>query len=141
MQNQEGYPHEGHARLRGHRHQHFIGHDRSCGRVFDNKDQLLFPGLFARVRIPLGEPKPMLVVPASAIGNDQEGDYVLVVDAGDVVARRAVVKGPLTDQRLRHPERTQPPQDRVIVNGIMRAKPGAKVTPVTAADRPAAPAR
>jgi multidrug efflux pump subunit AcrA (membrane-fusion protein) len=105
--------------------------------VLNNEDRALFPGLFARVRIPLGDPKPMLVVPNSAIGNDQEGDYVLVVDAGGVVARRAVVKGPLLDDRCAIRSGLSP-TDRVIVNGLMRAKPGAKVTPVE--EIPAAPA-
>ena len=138
LQNQEGYPQEG--RL------DFVdtGISTSSGTmqlrgIFDNKDHLLVPGAFARVRIPLGGPKPMLVVPASAIGNDQEGDYVSVVGAGDVVARRGVVKGPLTTNgcALRSGLTAQ---DRVIVNGMMRAKPGDKVTPVTgAAGQSAAP--
>ena len=41
----------------------------------------------------------MLVIPNSAIGNDQQGDYVFVIDADDVVARRSIVKGPLTPER------------------------------------------
>ena len=108
--------------------QHFLGHDPVCAPSWTNEDQVLFPGLFARVRIPLGEPKPALVVPNRAIGNDQEGDYVLVVDAGDIVARRTVVKGPcwMTGCAIRS---GLAPTDRVIVNGFMRAKPGAKVTP------------
>jgi RND family efflux transporter MFP subunit len=137
LQNQEGYPQEG--RL------DFVdtGISTSSGTIqlrglFDNKDRLLLPGAFARVRIPLGGPKPMLVAPASAIGNDQEGDYVSVVGAGDVVARRAVVKGPLTTNgcALRSGLTAQ---DRVIVNGMMRAKPGDKVTPVTAGAGRSAP--
>jgi len=63
---------------------------------------------------------------------------VLVVGAGDVVARRGVVKGPLTTNgcALRSGLTAQ---DRVIVNGIMRAKPGDKVTPVTGAAGQSAP--
>lgn len=106
--------------------------------VLQNEDKALFPGLFARVRIPLGEPQPMLVVPNSAIGNDQEGDYVLVVGANDVVARRGVVKGPLTPSGCAIRSGLDP-ADRVIVNGLMRTRPGAKVSPVKAgAGQPAA---
>ena len=129
LQNQEGYPQEGKLDFVD------VGVSTSSGTVqlratFDNKDRALIPGAFARVRIPLGDPLPMLVVPASALGNDQEGDYVLVVDANDVAARRAVVKGPL--MRNRCAIRTGlTSEDRVIVNGLMNAKAGAKVAPVS----------
>ncbi len=68
----------------------------------------------------------------SAIGNDQEGDYVLVADANDVVARRSVVKGPLTTNGCAIRSGLTA-EDRVIVNGLARAQPGDKVTPVTGA--------
>jgi RND family efflux transporter MFP subunit len=129
LQSQEGYPQEGTLDFLD------AGISTSSGTmqmraVFTNKDQLLVPGAFARVRIPLGESKPMLVVPASAVGNDQEGDYVLVAEAGDVVARRAVTKGPMTPTgcAIRSGVTTE---DRVIVNGTMRARPGDIVTPMT----------
>lgn len=130
LQNQEGYPQEGTLDFAD------TGISTSSGTMqlralFGNKDRVLIPGAFARVRIPLGGPKPMLVVPASIIGNDQEGDYVLVVDAGDIVARRGVVRGPLTTNGCAIRSGLSP-QDRVIVNGMMRAKPGDKVSPVTA---------
>jgi RND family efflux transporter MFP subunit len=99
--------------------------------LFKNEDKALFPGLFARVRIPLGEPRPMLVIPDSAIGNDQQGDYVLVVDAGDVVSRRTVVKGPLGPEG-RAIRSGLAAADRVIVNGILNARPGEKVAVIEA---------
>lgn len=138
LQNQEGYPQEGTLDFVD------IGVGTSSGMVqlratFNNKDRALIPGAFARVRIPLGDPTPMLVVPASALGNDQEGDYVLVVDANDVVARRAVVRGPL--MRNRCAIRTGlTAEDRIIVNGLMNAKVGAKVVPVSEPARQPAPA-
>jgi len=137
LQNQEGYPQEGKLDFVD------VGVSTSSGTVqlraaFDNKDRALIPGAFARVRIPLGDPLPMLVVPASAIGNDQEGDYVLVIDANDVAARRAVVKGPL--MRNRCAIRTGlTSEDRVIVNGLMNAKAGAKVAPISEPARQPAP--
>jgi RND family efflux transporter MFP subunit len=127
LQNEPGYPHHGTL--------DFVdsGISASSGTVqmravLTNEDRALFPGLFARVRIPLGEAQPMLVVPNSALGNDQEGDYVLVADANDVVVRRSVVKGALTQTgcAIRN---GLTPEDRVIVVGLMRAKPGAKVAP------------
>jgi RND family efflux transporter MFP subunit len=137
LQNEDGYSHQGTL--------DFVDNNVSASSgtvlmraVLPNADMALFPGLFARVRIPLGKPKPMLVVPNCAIGNDQEGDYVLVADAGNIVARRAVVKGPLLDGRCAIISGLVP-TDRVIVNGLMRAKPGAKVTPME--ETPATPAR
>jgi multidrug efflux pump subunit AcrA (membrane-fusion protein) len=97
--------------------------------VLKNEDKVLFPGLFARVRIPFGETRPMLVVPNSAIGSDQEGDYVSVADPNDIVVRRTVVKGPLTKSGCAIRSGLTA-EDRVIVVGFMRAKSGDKVTPV-----------
>ena len=128
LQSQEGYPQEGTL--------NFVdtGISTSSGTLpmralFANTNRLLIAGAFARVRIPLGPPKPMLVVPASAIGNDQEGDYVLLADAGDVVARRPVVKGALTPNGCAIRSGLTA-QDRVIIKGLTRARPGEKVTPV-----------
>lgn len=120
------------------------GIDPSTGTVlmrasFKNENYQLFPGLFVRVRLTFGSPEPMLVVPSSAIGNDQEGDYVLVVAAGDVVTRRAITKGPLTPSGCAIRTGIDP-GDRVIVNGLLRAKPGSKVMPVTATPVQGAPA-
>jgi RND family efflux transporter MFP subunit len=98
--------------------------------VLTNNDRALFPGLFARVRIPLGDAQPMLIVPNRALSNDQEGDYVLVVEANDVVVRRTVVKGPQTKNGCAISSGLTA-TDRVVVLGLMKAKPGAKVTPVS----------
>ncbi len=128
LQNEEGYPHEGIL--------DFVdtGVSTSSGTVqmraaFQNNDLVIVPGAFARVRIPLGDPVPMLVVPRSAIGSDQEGDYVLVVGTRDVVARRGVVKGPLTGQGCAIRSGLTA-DDRVIVRGLMQTRPGATVTPL-----------
>jgi multidrug efflux pump subunit AcrA (membrane-fusion protein) len=87
---------------------------------------VMFPGLFAAVRIPLGPPKPGLVLPQSAVLSDQEGEYVFVVNAGDVVERRAVVKGPLqgTDRAVTEGVAAS---DRVVINGIPNIRIGQKV--------------
>jgi membrane fusion protein, multidrug efflux system len=68
------------------------------------------------------------VIPGSALGNDQEGDYVLVADANDVVARRAVVKGPMTEHGCAITSGLTL-ADRVIVNGFVNARLGEKITP------------
>jgi RND family efflux transporter MFP subunit len=128
LNNETGYPHQGVL--------DFTDNDISASTgtialraVFENKDKTLFPGLFARVRIPLGPPQQMLVIPNSAIGNDQQGDYVFVIEANDIVARRSIVKGPLTPDGCAIRSGLTP-TDRVVVNGILNARPGAKVLPM-----------
>jgi RND family efflux transporter MFP subunit len=138
-QNEQGYSQEGVLDYID------TGIDPSMGTVllrgaFTNEQYQLFPGLFVRVRLNFGLPEPMLVVPNSAIGNDQEGDYVLVVAADDLVTRRTVVKGPLTHNGCAIRTGINP-EDRVIVDGLSRAKPGTKVTPVNATAAQAAPAK
>jgi membrane fusion protein, multidrug efflux system len=130
LQNQEGYPQQGTL--------DFVdtGLNPSSGTilmraVFKNEDRTLLPGFFARVRIPLGEPQPMLVLPNSAFGNDQEGDYVLALETSDLVVRRAVIKGPITRTGCAIRSGLTP-TDRIIIDGQIRARPGAKVTPVNA---------
>lgn len=95
--------------------------------VFPNKDRALFPGLFVRIRIPLGKPKPMFVIPDEAIGNDQQGDYVLVAGPGDVVQRKSIRKGPLTSDG-RAIRSGLAAADRVIIKGIQQAQLGSKVS-------------
>ncbi len=135
LQNEAGYPHPGTLDFVN------FGVSTSSGTlqlraVLTNEDRVLFPGLFARVRIPLGEPEPMLVVPNRVVGNDQEGDYVLVVAADDTVVRRAIVKGPLTGSDCAI-QSGLTAEDRVIVNGLANAQPGEKVSPEPAAASPA----
>jgi RND family efflux transporter MFP subunit len=128
LNNETGYPHQGVL--------DFTDNDISGSTgtialraVFENKDKTLFPGLFARVRIPLGPPQQMLVIPNSAIGNDQQGDYVFVVEANDMVARRSIVKGPLTPDGCAI-RAGLTAEDRVVVNGLLNARPGSKVQPM-----------
>jgi RND family efflux transporter MFP subunit len=129
LSNKQGYPHDGVL--------DFVDNEVSTSTgtiamraILPNEDRALFPVLFARVRIPLGEPHPMLVVPNVATGNDQQGDYVLVVDAGDVVARRSIEKGPLTADGGCAIRSGLTAGDRVIVNGFLNAMPGEKVAPI-----------
>ena len=96
--------------------------------IFDNESRILFPGLLARVRIPLGGPVPTLVVPNVAVGADQVGSFVLVIDENDIVRRKSVVIGQL-DGDMRAIASGLTEQDRVVVNGLVYAKPGAKVDP------------
>lgn len=93
-----------------------------------NKDQTFVPGLFTRVRLPVGEPHRELLISDRAIATDQNLRYVLVVNDKDEVERRDVSLGSVSDGE-RVITSGLKPTDRVIVNGIQRARPGAKVAP------------
>jgi len=107
--------------------------DRSSGTirgraVFANPGGVLTPGMFGRVRVPGSPPYTALLVPDAAIGSEQARKYVLVVDDGGVARQRYVTPGQL-DGDLRVIRDGLTAADRVIVNGLMRARPGVKVAP------------
>jgi multidrug efflux system membrane fusion protein len=109
--------------------------------VLDNKDVVLLPGLFVRLRVPVQRDVEALLVPDRALGNGQQGRYLLVVNDKNVVEQRAVETGEETDGGLRIIKSGLRPDDRVVVNGIQRAIPGSIVKAVApAAAAPAAPA-
>lgn len=94
--------------------------------VFPNEERVMFPGLFATVRIPLGAAKPGLVVPNAVVMSDQQGDFVYVVNAQNVVERRGVVKGPLNGTERAIAKGVEA-TDRVVVNGIPNIRVGQTV--------------
>ena len=94
-----------------------------------NERRLMLPGFFVRVRVPLEE-TPAMLVPAVALGADQSGRYVLVVNGDNTVEQRKVEVGPTVGE-LAVIESGLKADDRVIVAGIMRAIPGQKVDPQT----------
>jgi len=95
--------------------------------VLPNADRALVPGFFVRVRVP-SRPIPALLVPDVAIGSDQGGRYVLVVNKDNVVEQRKVEVGQL-DGALRVITSGLTPDDQVVISGLQRAIQGAKVTP------------
>jgi multidrug efflux pump subunit AcrA (membrane-fusion protein) len=84
--------------------------------------------MFGRVRVPGSPPFEALLLPDGAIGSEQVRKYVLVVDNENAARMRYVTLGPTVGE-LRVIKEGIGPDDRVIVNGLMRARPGAKVTP------------
>jgi len=94
---------------------------------FPNEDGRLIPGLFARVRVPQA-PLDALTIPLRALLRDQVGPYVLTVDGGGKVERTDVVVGPRTSDRFVI-ESGLDADDRVIVSGLLRARPGSIVDP------------
>jgi RND family efflux transporter MFP subunit len=106
--------------------------------VFDNPDGIFTPGMFGRLRVPGSPPYTALLVPDAAIGSEQVRKYVLVVDDAGMVKQKYVTLGQL-DGGLRVIKDGLEANDRVIVNGLMRARAGIKVNAQEQA-APAAPA-
>jgi multidrug efflux system membrane fusion protein len=104
--------------------------------IVDNKDLSILPGQFARVRVIASGEYEALLIPDAAVANDQSRKIVMVVKADDTVEARPVTLGPL-DGGLRVIREGLKPDDRVIVDGIQRARVGAKVAPKMAAATPA----
>jgi RND family efflux transporter MFP subunit len=96
--------------------------------VFANPSGVFTPGMFGRVRVPGSAPYTALLVPEVAIGSEQTRKYVAVVDDQDTVRQKYVVLGQKVDDKRVIREGITA-TDRVIVNGLMRARPGAKVKP------------
>lgn len=102
-------------------------------RLMHSPGVLLSPGMFVRIRLPVGSPKPAILVREEALASDQGQRYLFVLNANDEVVYRAVSIGP-QDGRLRVIEKGLSADDRVIVSGLQRVRPGVKV-----AARPAEP--
>jgi multidrug efflux system membrane fusion protein len=116
--------------------------DRASGTIrgraqFTNAEGLFTPGMFGRVQIPGSAPYEALLVPDAAIGTEQARKVVLVVGADNTVSQKYVTLGEVVDD-LRVIKSGLSATDRVIVNGLMRARPGAKVTPQESSAAPSA---
>ena len=97
--------------------------------MFANPDLVLTPGMFGRVRVPGSPTYQALLVPDAAIGSEQVRKFVLVVGTDNVTAAKYVTLGPVIDGNLRVVKDGLKADDRVITNGLMRVRPGQKVTP------------
>jgi RND family efflux transporter MFP subunit len=107
--------------------------DRASGTIraraqFANPHGTLTPGMFGRIRLPVGPPNEQILVPEAAIGTEQVRKFVLVVDGENIVRPKYVTLGQAMEG-LRVVSAGLEPTDRVIVNGLMRARPGIRVTP------------
>ncbi|MHB8202202.1 MAG: efflux RND transporter periplasmic adaptor subunit [Desulfomonilaceae bacterium] len=107
--------------------------------VFPNKDGLLLPGLFVRIRVPLKK-REALLVPNLAVGMDQGGHYLFVVNKDNIVEQKPVKLGQQIDH-LRVIEKGLAKSDWVMINGIQFARPGAKVSPIKSSEQSSEPIR
>jgi multidrug efflux system membrane fusion protein len=156
---EEGYPHAGVIDFRENRVDPGTGTVRLRGRVPNpplppNNARELYPGLYARVRVPVGSVRELPAIPEEALMSGQEGRFVYVIDDQGVVEKRSVTVGPKVwstpppgsgrapEWTLTGPEgAAQPlrsvvaiekglgPKDRVVVNGLQKVRPGAPAVP------------
>lgn len=135
LQTETGYPHEGHLDYVAPTLNQSTGTLAVRGLVPNDK-RVLLPGYFVRVRVPFTQEKDALLVPDTALGSDQGGRYLLVVNGDNVVEQRKVQIGPI-DNGLRVIENGLKPDDRVVIAGLLRVIPGQKIDPqLTKIDQP-----
>src|SRR5579872_6387017 len=127
LANETGWPHEGTL--------DFVDNElnRSAGTirvraVFANGDFAITPGEFGRLRLPISAPHEALLIPDSAILTGQSRKIVMTAKADGTVEPRVVTPGPIIDG-LRVIRDGLGPTDEVIINGLLRARPGGKVSP------------
>jgi RND family efflux transporter MFP subunit len=128
LPNEQGYPHKGQVDYHDPAADSGTGTVRMRG-IFPNTNGSILPGFFVRVRIPAGQRENALLVPERALGTDQSGRYLLVVGKDDIVEYRAVTVGAKIDQ-LRVVDGKIGDLDRVIVDGLLQARPRLKVVPI-----------
>jgi RND family efflux transporter MFP subunit len=134
LANETGFPHQGTLDFIDNRI------DRSAGTVrvravVPNKSQLFTPGLFARVRLVGGERRSATLIQDQSIGTDQDRKFVLVLKGDNTLEYRPVTLGRMVDG-LRAVDSGLKPGERVVINGLMRVRPGMKVVAQTATMTP-----
>ena len=126
LPNETGYPHRGYLDFASISLTPTTGSLLLRG-IISNAEGKILPGLYARVHVPVKE-GPALLVPQEAIGFDQRGSYVLVVNENNMVQRSSVRTGTLVDH-LRVVEEGLTGKEWVVIRGVQKAIPGRPVTP------------
>jgi membrane fusion protein, multidrug efflux system len=134
LQGEDGFPHEGTINFFNNQVNPTTGSILVRG-VFPNPlpkggHRLLTPGMFVRVRLPIGQPYPALLVIDRAVGSDQQGlKYVYVLDKNNTAQSRHVTTGPLQDDGLRVIEQGLKPDDLVVVGALQQVRADDDVRP------------
>ena len=138
LQGEEGFPHEGHIDFVNNQVNPTTGSILARG-IFDNPlpkpmppnggRRLILPGMFVRIRLPIGQPHPALLVIDRAIGSDQGLKYVYVVDAQNQIQYRRVTTGSLESDGLRVITDGLKPNDLVLVGALQQVRPHMAVKP------------
>jgi multidrug efflux system membrane fusion protein len=133
LQGEDGYPHQGSINFVNNQVDPSTGSILARG-VFPNPQppegvRLLSPGMFVRIRVPIGAPHPALLIIDRAVGSDQGLKYVYVLDAQDKVQYRRVTTRSLQPDGLRVIESGLKPDEWVVVGGLPQVRPRMKVQP------------
>ena len=128
LADEAGFPREGRLDFLDNRLDPASGTIRGRA-AFPNRDGALTPGLFVRLRVAGSGKSRALLVQDRAVGTDLDKKFVLVVDGDQTIQYRAVTLGPLVEG-LRVVRTGLSAGDRVVVNGLQRVRPGAKVEAV-----------
>ncbi|MGD8564461.1 MAG: efflux RND transporter periplasmic adaptor subunit [Desulfarculaceae bacterium] len=126
LSNEKGFPHQGKVDYIDNKVDTRTG-TIQVRAVFPNQDHIIYGGLFVRVRVPLRRMKGALLVSNRALGSDQGGHYLFVVNQKGEVEYRKIQIGPLQDDGMRVILEGIKPEDKVIIKGIQRVRPGMKV--------------
>ena len=140
LETDEGYPHTGVLDFADNRVDANTGTIVVRGAV-SNPEGRFVAGSRVRVRVPLGDQRPVLLIPDTAILADQDRRYVLVVDDKSVAHRRDIKLGKLLDDGLRIVTSGLNPEDRLVTLGLQTARINYPVEPVTPTTQPAVAAR
>jgi RND family efflux transporter MFP subunit len=127
LNNENNYPHQGRVDFIDNRLDPRTGTIRGRA-VFDNKDRLFTPGVFAKLKLASSGTYNAVLITDRAIGTDQSKKFVLVVDKENKANYRAIKLGPLVDG-LRVVKEGLQPGESIIVNGLQRVRPGIQVQP------------
>ena len=123
--NETGFPHEGKLDFVDNRVDQAAGTVRVRA-VLPNPGHQFAPGLFARVRLASNERHAATLIQDQAVGTDQDRKFVLVLKADSTVEYRPITLGPIVDG-LRAVRTGLAPGEQVVINGLMRVRPGMKV--------------
>jgi RND family efflux transporter MFP subunit len=127
LADEQGYPHQGIVNFVDNRLDPSTGTLQVRG-IFKNSDHMLSPGLFVRVRLPIGQPYHAVLVSEQALGTDQGQKFVYVIDGDNKAQYRRVQVGKLQQGR-RVILKGLSEGERVVVSGLQRVRPGAAVQP------------
>lgn len=128
LSNEDGFPHEGHLDFVDNQLNPATGTIRARA-LFNNKERLFTPGLFARLKIVGSGTYRAMLIHDRAVGTDQSKKFVLVVGEGNALAYREVKLGPVVDG-LRVVRSGLKSGEMIVVNGLQRVRPGMPVKPV-----------
>jgi RND family efflux transporter MFP subunit len=128
LADEEEFPHEGAINFSENRLDPNTGTLQVRCLIDNPPPHTLSPGLFMRIKLPVGDPHRSLLVPEQAMGTDQGKKFVYIVNAKNEVVRRPVEVGAL-DRGMRVVSQGLKGDERVVVTGLQRIRPGVKVEP------------